>query len=357
MSSYWLVTRKHPPSVGGMQQLSWHIAHQVSARLPTVVVKWGWGNAGLPLFLPWAALRLALGLALGRVRVLHLGDPLLCALALLARLRGVPVAVTVHGLDISFPNRLYQAYLRRFFWGRMQAYVCISSHVQAMVAAQGIDPMLIHRVPVGAPTPPTPDSGALPAAACGASPLLCSVGRLVERKGIAWFVAEVLPDWLRHHPDARFLVSGQGPERARIEAAIHFADLSHQVHLLGEISESEKWALLYSADLVVLPNIEVAGDIEGFGLAVLEAGACGTFVLAADLEGLRDAVIEDGNGQRLRSGDVSAWQARLDALCADPGRLSALGAAAKEVVAREFGWDAIGQRYRQILEGLPHGRG
>ena len=357
VSAYWLITRKHPPSVGGMQQLSWHIVRQVRAGLPTVVVKWRRGNWGLPLFLPWAALRLALALLAGRVRAVHLGDPVLAALAVLARWRGVPVAVTVHGLDISYPNRLYQAYLDRFFWGRMQAYVCISSHVEAMVAARGVPRPLIHRVPVGAPEPPAPDPAALPAAAAGASPLLCSVGRLVERKGIAWFVDQVLPAWLPRHPEAAFVIGGEGPARERIEAAITRHALSHQVHLLGAIDERSKWALLAASDLVVMPNRPVPDDVEGFGLAVLEAGVAGSYVLAADLEGLRDAVLPGCNGEHVPSGDVAAWLARLDALCADRPALASRGASARGVVARAFGWDVIGQQYRRILEQLAHGTG
>ena len=356
MSAYWLLTRKHPPSVGGMQQLSWHIADQLGAQLPTVVVKWGRGNWGLPLFMAWAALRLSIGLLRGRVRAVHLGDPVLSLLAVPARLAGVPVAVTVHGLDISFPHRAYQAYLDRFFWGRMQAYVCISSHVQAMVAARGVPSATIHRIPVGAPTPPRPEASALPTVAAGARPLLCSVGRLVERKGIAWFVSQVLPGWLAAHPGAAFVIAGDGPERGRIEAAIRAHSLEGQVHLVGQVDESTKWALLAASDLVVMPNVPVAGDIEGFGLAVLEAGASGCFVLAADLEGLRDAVVEGGNGQRIPAGDVAAWRSRLDALCADLPALTALGDQARGVVAREFGWDAIGRRYRQVMEQLAHGR-
>ena len=100
---------------------------------------------------------------------------------------------------------------------------------------------------------------------------------------------------------ARIVTLGEA-ERARIEASIRRHRLDGKVVLLGQIGEEEKWALLSASDLVVLPNLHVPGDIEGFGLAVLEAGASGTFVLAADLEGLRDAVIEAGNGQRVASG-------------------------------------------------------
>jgi len=352
VTTLWLVTRKHPPSVGGMQQLSWNIVREVSGRTSTTVLKWGGGNAGLVFFLPWAALRLWLGLLAGRIRALHLGDPLLACLAGMARRRGVPVAVTVHGLDITWPNRIYQKYLSRFFWGRMDAYVCISSHVQSLVEAHGVPGPLIHLIPVGAPPAIEGDPARLPAALAGADPLLCSVGRLVERKGIAWFVDQVLPTWLARHPHAIFAIAGEGPERAAINTLVARHGLGNQVKLLGVVDEPTKWALLSAADLVLMPNIAVEGDIEGFGLAALEAGSAGSFVLAADREGLRDAVIEGGNGRRLPTGDAGAWIAALDALLSDRPRLRALGEQGRRVVAHEYGWPAIGLRYLSVLDTM-----
>lgn len=352
VTTLWLVTRKHPPSVGGMQQLSWNIVREVSGRTPTTVLKWGGGNAGLVFFLPWAALRLWLGLLAGRIRALHLGDPVLACLAGMARRRGVPVAVTVHGLDITWPNRIYQKYLSRFFWGRMDAYVCISSHVQSLVEAHGVPGPLIHLIPVGAPPAIEGDPARLPAALAGADPLLCSVGRLVERKGIAWFVDQVLPTWLAQHPHAIFAIAGEGPERAAINTLVARHGLGNQVKLLGGVDEPTKWALLSAADLVLMPNIAVEGDIEGFGLAALEAGSAGSFVLAADREGLRDAVIEGGNGRRLPTRDAGAWIAGLDSLLSDRPRLRELGEQGRQIVAREYGWPAIGQRYISVLETM-----
>jgi glycosyltransferase involved in cell wall biosynthesis len=181
---------------------------------------------------------------------------------------------------------------------------------------------------------------------------LLFVGRLVERKGVAWFLDAVAPAWLARHPRARLRIAGDGPERARIAARLRAHALEDSVELLGAVDEARKWSLLASADLVLMPNVPVAGDAEGFGLVCLEAGSAGTWVLASDLEGLRDAVITGVNGDRVPAGDVLAWIARLDALCADPAALRAQGEASAARVAARFGWPAVIDQYEALVETL-----
>lgn len=361
----WMVSRKHPPSVGGMQQLSLHLVQGLSARLPVTAITWGHGAWGVPVFLAWAQLRLAIGLIFGRVGLLHLGDPALAALGWLPRLAGVPVFATVHGLDITHPAPWYQAYLSRFFWGRMAAYACISRHVQSLVLARGVAPAMAPVIVPGValdsvPAGPGPDADALQLDARAGGDdtgirLLC-LGRLVERKGVAWFLDAVAPAWLARHPEVRIDVAGDGPLRARIDALAADPRLRGQVTVHGEVDEPRKRELLARADLVLVPNIRVPGDAEGFGIVCLEAGAAGAWVLAADIEGLRDAVVDGANGQHAAAGDAAAWSAALDALCADPARLRSLGAQARENVARLFGWPAMIDRYAALVETLRHGR-
>ena len=363
----WMLSRKHPPSVGGMQQLSLHLVQGLSARMPVTAITWGHGAWGLPVFLAWAQLRLVLGLMSGRVGLLHLGDPALAALGWLPRLAGVPVFATVHGLDITHPAPWYQAYLGRFFWGRMAAYACISRHVQSLVTGHGIAPAL---APVIAPgialdTPAAADAVAARGAAdAGIAPgrgdaagvrLMC-LGRLVERKGVAWFLDTVAPDWFARHPESRLDIVGDGPLRSRIDALAADPRLRGRVTVHGEVDARRKRALLAAADLVLVPNVPVPGDAEGFGIVCLEAGAAGAWVLAADIEGLRDAVVDGANGQHVAECDAAAWRAALEALCADRAQLRALGAQARAAVARLFGWPAAIDRYAALVAELRHGR-
>ncbi|MGH8083200.1 MAG: glycosyltransferase, partial [Lysobacter sp.] len=121
-----------------MQQLSQHLAAELGALRPMTLVRWRAGQWGLPLFLVWSALRLGWGLLRGRVGAVLIGDPVLSVLAVAARCAKVPAAVVVHGLDVTYPNPLYQRYLRWFFADRFEVYFCISRFVRAELIARGI---------------------------------------------------------------------------------------------------------------------------------------------------------------------------------------------------------------------------
>ena len=349
----WLVTRKHPPSVGGMQLLSQQLVWELQRRRPITVLAWGRGQWGLPWFMLLAFARMLPALALGRMSVLHLGDPVLAALAVVPRWFGVPVAVTVHGLDIEHPSRLYQLYLRLFFWHRLQAYICISRHVRDLMLARGADSTQVLVIPVGVGEAVAPSrEPALEAQLGGASPVLLVIGRLVERKGLPWFLREVAPTFFARHRQARLLIAGEGPMRPAIEAAIAASGLQSQAWLLGAVDDARKAWLLSRCDLVLMPNVPVPGDAEGFGLVALEAGRAGRWPLVADLEGLRDAVTDDCNGQRLPPGDAAAWLAALESACADPAELRHRGALAAEYVRARFTWPAMAEKYDRLLATL-----
>lgn len=343
MKSIWYLTRKFPPSRGGMQQLSARIAGEVAALRPLTLVRWGRGAWGLPLFLPWALLRLSLGLLRGRVRVLLLGDPVLSVLALPARWCGVPVAVVAHGLDLTYSRRGYPAYLRRFFWGRFDLYFGISRYVLDELARGGIDPArcaLVHPgVAAAAPTQTEP----------GATPRLLILGRLVRRKGALWFVEAVMPLL----PEAIALdIVGDGPDRAALERAVEQAGLRARVRLWGDVDEAGKARRLAACDLALMPNRRVDGDPEGFGLVALEAAMSERYVLAADLEGLRDALADPALGRLLPEADARAWSEAILAELADRAGLRERGRNARAYAAAHCSWREMGRRYAERLDAL-----
>lgn len=349
----WLLTRKHPPDVGGMQQLSYQLAEGLKALRPVTVVAWRRGQWGLPLFFLASFARLVPALVLKRISVLHLGDPALAALAWLPRMFGVPVAVTVHGLDITWPSRIYQSYLRLFFWNRMDAYICISRHVRDELLSAGIASEQAVVIPPGGDAlPATTKEPELEAQLAGRYPLLFAVGRLVERKGLQWFLRKVAPSWLARHPTATLVIAGEGPMRLAIEAAIAEFGIQSQVVLLGPVSDTRKAWLFERCDLVLMPNLEVPGDVEGFGLVALEAGRAGRWVAVADLQGLRDAVTEDSNGNRIEAGNPQAWSQALDRLCSDRDSLRTLGRRARDFVMAQFSWASMVAKYDSLLRSM-----
>ena len=98
----------------------------------------------------------------------------------------------------------------------------------------------------------------------------------------------------------------------------------------GTLSDEQVANLYRGADLFVMPNIAVEGDIEGFGVVLLEAGLNGMTSIAARLEGIEDAVTHGANGFLVESRDAQGFAAEIVRLDRDRDRLFALGQAASQ---------------------------
>jgi phosphatidylinositol alpha-1,6-mannosyltransferase len=179
--------------------------------------------------------------------------------------------------------------------------------------------------------------------------ILCSVGRLVPRKGVEWFVSQVMP---LLPDDVVYLVAGEGPDRARIEAAIAANNLRSRVSLAGSISDAELENLYYGSDLFVMPNVPVANDMEGFGLVMLEAGLCGLPTIASRLEGITDVISEGENGHLVPSLDADAFRSVILRYYSDPSLLADASSRAREFTLSRFGWRGVVDRYISALNQL-----
>ena len=348
MRKMWYATRKFPPSIGGMQNLSYHIASELAAHEPIDLIRWGGHMLGLPWFALLSTFRLTAGLLRKNVRVLLLGDPSLAWLGLLAKSCGIKVAVVVHGLDITYPNPLYQLYLRTCFWRRFDAYICISTHVERLVTAQDVPVERIHLIHPGvdikSPPPKDPAKDSV---------TLLLLGRLVRRKGALWFVDNVLPRLHQRLPKLKVEIVGDGPDKQEIQNVIARRGLQDCISLSGSVGEEEKARRIALAHALVLPNLPIEDDPEGFGLVALEGAAAGRYVFASDLEGLRDAVRAPHTGRLLPPTDADAWAQELAFACADGARLLELGTKAREtLITGGATWTCMGNSYRQVLNEL-----
>jgi phosphatidylinositol alpha-1,6-mannosyltransferase len=279
------------------------------------------------------------------------------------RRHGVRTAAIVHGLDVTTPARLYQWFVPRVFEA-LDAVLPVSRATGAACLERGLPPEKLHVVPNGVQLdrfPPLDDRAtmrrALTAALPGDGPplppsalLLCSVGRHVKRKGFAWFADEVMP---RLPGDVHYWIGGaEGPETPHIKAAIEQRGLAGRVRLLGRISEEELEKLYRGADLFVMPNIPVPGDMEGFGVVMLEAGLCGLPTIAARLEGIQDVITEGENGHFVESGDGAGFAGVINRYHQDAALLAAASRRAAEHTAARFGWPAVAGQYLQVLRTL-----
>lgn len=274
--------------------------------------------------------------------------------------RGVVAAAIPVGRDVTLPVAPYQRFVPRVFRA-LDAVFPISRATAEECLRRGAQPGQIRVIPCGvdparfATSLTRDEARRLLQAAGGAPPLpddvllLFSVGRHVERKGFAWFVERVMPQL---PANVHFWLAGEGPSTPAIRAAVARRGLEGRVQLLGRMSD-ERLALLYrAADLFVMPNVPVPGDIEGFGVVMLEAGMSGLPILASRLEGIQDVIREGENGHLLPSGDADAFARQILAYAADRPALAAAAARAARHTRETFTWPAIAERYVQALRAL-----
>jgi glycosyltransferase involved in cell wall biosynthesis len=153
---------------------------------------------------------------------------------------------------------------------------------------------------------------------------------------------------------AKLVIVGRGPNRLELSSLAARLGISNRVSFLGEVSESERRILLHSCDVFVLPSID---NREAFGIAQLEAMACGRPVIASDLPtGVRFVNKNQMTGLLVPPGDSDALAAALQRLLGDERLRQTLGNAAKRRAELEFSADRMVRRVQQVYEEVLGGR-
>ncbi|EDK72269.1 glycosyl transferase, group 1 [candidate division TM7 genomosp. GTL1] len=355
------IARRFPPSVGGMQRFAFDLAQSLEAKEDMRRITWGGSNKWLPIVIPVLFFRALWRLTIDpSYTLLHIQDVLLSPVGwLLHVLSGKPFIVVAHGLDVTYENGLYQKVIP-WFLRRASAIISISQATADEVVKRGIKPERSHVIPLGIidEFENVPRDRKRVAAKLGMPELkdkkiLLTVGRLMKRKGVAWFIYEVLLELTQQDPSILYLVVGEGSERKAIEAAIMKQGMQEYARLLGEIDDEARNLLYKNADIFVMPNIKVPGDMEGFGRVAHEAAVAGTTVVASSLEGIADALADGKNGILLPTGDKKAYITKLAGLLGTPKKLEKFGTQARTYTLKNFGWGSIAKRYLEIFRHLP----
>ncbi len=152
-------------------------------------------------------------------------------------------------------------------------------------------------------------------------------------------------DKIQQELPARLVMIGEGPETILARRQIKKRGLSDRVILLGNQSRVE--AVLPCADLFLVPSEE-----ESFGLAALEALACGVPVIGTSGTGLTEVVDDFHNGYLLPVGDTAAMARAALSLLNDPDRLAQFKKAACEGARAKFSADRIVTQYENYYQEI-----
>jgi len=171
-----------------------------------------------------------------------------------------------------------------------------------------------------------------------------SVGRLVPQKGhdVLLDAFAVLRDTL---PAASLVIVGDGPLRPHLEAQARTYHIQDRIQFLGFRRDLPD--LFARADIAVFPS-----RWEGFGMAAIEASACGLPVIASAVGGLMEAVVDQETGLLVPPEEPKLLAEAMVELARDRARCTLFGHAGRRYVERNFDIHRVAQRYAELYEGL-----
>ena len=359
------ITRKYPPSVGGMQRQSFELTTSIKKLAEAYIISWGNSQVFLPLFLLSAFFRGCCVFLTKNIELIHLGDALLSPLGYVLRsIFKIPVVATVHGRDIVFPFKLYQMVVP-WFLKRLDKIICISEQTREQVLTRAIPlekTVVItngisienHRFGIRSNFHIDSVEKIINQSLDGKTVLL-TVGRLVKRKGVNYFIRQVFPRVLETETKVIYFIVGKGPYRSVIEQSVRELNLQDRVFFFGQVDKELLDTVYAVADIFVMPNIPVEGDMEGFGLVALEANLAGLPVVASDLEGIKDAISHGENGCLIEYNNTEKFVSTISDLIRDPSRRKKFGKKAREFVISHYSWYRIGVQYLKEFESLMNG--
>ena len=265
----------------------------------------------------------------------------------------VPVFYTPHGYAFAgfFEHELERVAYREaeLVLGPLTRRVVAVCQAEARLAASLLPARRVRVVYNGI----EPDGGGPPdervRALASRGPIICTVTQLRPGKGVETLI-DALPAAHARHPEMQLVIVGDGPLRGALEAQAEGHGVGAAVHFLGE--HANPAAVLRASDIFVLPSWA-----ESFPYVILEAMSDGVPILATDVGGIAEAVLDGESGLLVSPRDHAELAGGLIALLDDAGLRARLAGAAGETVRRRFTRAGMIARladvYEEVLSGVP----
>ncbi len=382
------ITHKFPPGVGGMQKQSYELVQGFRKRNKVHVIYHDPSAENKFAFFRSLKKRIKKTLdANPEIQLVHCNDGV-CAFFCrwIKDKYDVKLCVTFHGLDLLWPNRIYQRRLPKLV-SKFDGLICVSDFTADECRARGFNPDLVKVVYNGVDLiPDYREERVEPhvkeifrSLGLKGKKVLMSIGRPVKRKGFGWFVEEVLPNL---GDDYYYIIIGPGtsfnsverffisllPKKMRMQLFLFFGWSTDQQSLNRQLADSTqsnkfRWlnkvsydSLLYglqNSDLFVMPNLKVEGDAEGFGLVALESLTQSCYVLASDIDGIPSAIQDGKNGTLVKSGDPIVWQNAINKhFLQSKNALAEQLDLAQEFMREQYSWSKMVRGYESVFESI-----
>src|SRR5687768_2320330 len=283
----------------------------------------------------------------GRFDVVHIQKPYDLPLGLATKLTGAKLLFGCHGKD---------------FWPGDRAFVPLADgavaaskfNAKQVEGRYGIAPIVIYNgvdLERFRPFPDKPGADEEVVTGLGlrlptvSEPAILYAGRLIRWKGVEYLIkamSRLVP------ASTRLWIAGEGTYRGDLERLAAELGVEDRVHFVGKLEQDELAALYRSSAMLVATSFVN----ETFGMALCEAMACASAVVATNFGGFREVVQDRVTGLLARPQDPEDLAEKINMLLADPDLANEFGKAGRQRVIEEFSWRAVADRLEEVYRCL-----
>lgn len=363
------ISRAYPPILGGIEMQNYGIANALKKLADVKIIANKKGKKNLPVFLPVLTIKCLF--TLWKYDAVLFGDGVLSPVGAFLKIfyPSKKFLSIIHGLDITF------AY-KKSFLGKAYRNINIPCHKKMDKLIMVGNETIREAVKIGIPKEKCvfipngldiseisgnysrKDLEKVLGINLSEKKVIFRGGRFTKHKGVEWFIRNVMPKL----PPNYILVAAGGAIAKKTAGdennyencakAVRESNLSERIRLLVNIPRKDIKTIFNTCDVYISPNIKVPGSMEGFGITAIEAGACGKVVLAANIEGLRDAIRDNQNGFLIDSGNAEMWAKKIKEILENDAFRKEFGKKAQQFVKENYSWDKIAKRYLEEIEKL-----
>jgi len=267
---------------------------------------------------------------------------------LVARLTFHPVVIYAHGEELTTWGRGGKYKAMRFALRHADRVIANSEFTRDELIKMDVNPARVTLIYPGVDV-----ARFRPGLACddlresvgvgAAGKLILSVGRLSRRKGFDQ-VIKSLPAMVQAGLDVQYTLIGIGEDQDYLLDLASEHGVADRVHLLGHVSAADLPRWYNACDVFAMPNREINGDTEGFGMVFIEAAACGKPAIAGMAGGTAAAVVHDVTGLRINGDDEKDVARALIHVLMDNALKDALGKQGYKRALNDFAWEQVAMR-------------
>ncbi len=181
--------------------------------------------------------------------------------------------------------------------------------------------------------------------------VILTVARLVAAKGqdVVIRAMSLLAD---RHPDAVYVIVGEGVERPALEALVKELRLEDRVLFAGYVTDEQLEMYYAVCDLFVMAGRWTPNFVEGFGLVYLEAGIRGKVVIGTRVGGIPEAIVEGQTGFVIEPENPELLSQKIAEVLSDEKLRSEMGIFAAQYIDRHYSNDVMAGHNNDLLKAL-----